>query len=364
VLGPATVITQQPTSQSVIAGQDVSFTVTAAGAAPLAYQWLKDGVNVVGATGASLILSNVQVRQIGNYAVVITNAYGSVTSNLASLTINPESGIARGKLTNFSVRMATTPATPTLTVGFVIGGAGGASTLPVLLRGIGPALTAFGVSGALIDPVLTLSQGSTVLNSNDNWDSTTRVSNVSAALGAFPLNPGSLDAALYNSGIAAGSYTAQITGNAGSVGVALAEIYDAASASVAATGRLINASARGRIDTGGNVLVAGLVISGQTPIQMLIRGLGPALTRFGVTGVLTDPTLRIHNSSAELIAANDDWNDDSLLGAAFLRVSAFSPPAASKDAALLLSLQPGSYTVVLSGSSGGGEGLIEIYEIP
>jgi hypothetical protein len=216
----------------------------------------------------------------------------------------------------------------------------------------------------LSDPVLTLFRGTTVLTSNDNWDYTTQVSNVSATLGAFPLVIGSLDAALYHSDITAGNYTAQITGNAGTVGVALAEIYDATSTSVAGTGRLINASARGRIDVGGNVLFAGFVISGLGPTELLIRGLGPALTGFSIASVLPDPGLRVYNSSMELIAANNGWNSDPLLGAAFVRVGAFAPPVASKDAALLLSLQPGSYTIVLSGVSGGGEGLLELYEVP
>jgi hypothetical protein len=86
-LGPPA-ITTQPVSQTVDPGQNVSFTVTATGVAPLSYQWRKGGVNVTGATSASLTVSNVQPNQAGNYAVVITNAYGSVTSSVAVLTVN------------------------------------------------------------------------------------------------------------------------------------------------------------------------------------------------------------------------------------------------------------------------------------
>jgi uncharacterized repeat protein (TIGR03803 family) len=86
-LGPPAVTTQ-PVSQTVNAGQSASFTVTATGVAPLSYQWRKDGVNVIGATSASLTLSNVQTNQAGNYAVVITNIGGSVTSSVAGLTVN------------------------------------------------------------------------------------------------------------------------------------------------------------------------------------------------------------------------------------------------------------------------------------
>ena len=80
-------ITTQPSNQTVIAGQTASFTVTATGAAPLSYQWRKGGVNVTGATSASLTLDNVQTNQAGSYTVVIANAYGSVTSSVAVLSV-------------------------------------------------------------------------------------------------------------------------------------------------------------------------------------------------------------------------------------------------------------------------------------
>jgi len=88
----------------------------------------------------------------------------------------------------------------------------------VLVRGIGPALTALGVTRPLSDPVLTLFQGGTVLNANDNWDFNSPAGGVSAAVG-----------------IAVGSHTAQIAGKSASTGVALAEIYDATALSATAT---------------------------------------------------------------------------------------------------------------------------------
>ncbi len=82
------VITTQPTSASANVGSSATFTVTATGTAPLAYQWRKDGVNLSGATGATLGLLNVQTNQAGSYSVVITNAWGSITSSVAALTVN------------------------------------------------------------------------------------------------------------------------------------------------------------------------------------------------------------------------------------------------------------------------------------
>jgi hypothetical protein len=81
-------ITTQPSSQTVTAGSNVTFTVVAAGTPMLTYQWKKNGTNISGATSASLILTNVQTTNNGSYTVVVTNAVGSATSSTATLTVN------------------------------------------------------------------------------------------------------------------------------------------------------------------------------------------------------------------------------------------------------------------------------------
>ena len=86
--GVAPSINAQPASQTVLAGSNVTFRVTAAGTAPLSYQWQFSGTNLAGATGTSLTLSNVQPAQAGSYAVLVTNAFGSITSSNALLTVN------------------------------------------------------------------------------------------------------------------------------------------------------------------------------------------------------------------------------------------------------------------------------------
>src|SRR5439155_12759601 len=83
------IITGQPQSQAVVAGSDVDFEVTAAGALPLTYQWQLAGANLPAATNASLTLTNVTLDQAGEYLVVVTNSVGSVTSSVAVLTIYP-----------------------------------------------------------------------------------------------------------------------------------------------------------------------------------------------------------------------------------------------------------------------------------
>jgi hypothetical protein len=81
-------ITAQPQSQTVIAGNNATFTVTASGIAPLYYQWRSSGTNIPGATGSSYTRANVQLADAGSYLVVVTNSVGSVTSAPASLTVN------------------------------------------------------------------------------------------------------------------------------------------------------------------------------------------------------------------------------------------------------------------------------------
>jgi uncharacterized delta-60 repeat protein len=83
------ILTNQPASVSVDAGQTALFTVGALGTGPLSYCWRKDGLPLAGGSGASLTLTNVLGADAGNYDVVVTNVYGSATSAVAVLTVNP-----------------------------------------------------------------------------------------------------------------------------------------------------------------------------------------------------------------------------------------------------------------------------------
>ena len=82
-------ITTHPSNQTITAGGNATFTVAATGDVPLSYQWKKDGVNIPGATSADLIFNPVQASDAGNYTVVVTNAVGNDTSNVATLTVTP-----------------------------------------------------------------------------------------------------------------------------------------------------------------------------------------------------------------------------------------------------------------------------------
>jgi hypothetical protein len=126
--------------------------------------------------------------------------------------------------------------------------------------------------------------------------------------------------------------------------------------------RFTGLSARNRVGTGANILIAGFSLSGEGMRNLLIRAVGPTLGVFGVPGVLADPKLEIYQGSTK-IGENDNWS--SMLSNAFSSVGAFQLTPGSKDAAITISLPANGYTVQVSGADGGvGEALVEIYELP
>jgi hypothetical protein len=136
---------------------------------------------------------------------------------------------------------------------------------------------------------------------------------------------------------------------------------------VPTTVRLINLATRAAIPAGGN-LNPGFVISGRERKTVLVRAVGPGLAAFGVTNPLADPLLTVYSGST-IVGTNDNWSGDptqaAALQIAFTNSGAFTIPSGSKDAALLLTLDPGNYTAVARGADGGGgELIVEVYEVP
>jgi len=243
----------------------------------------------------------------------------------------------------------------------------------LLLRAIGPSLRLFGVQDALRDPLLELfDQAGQLIAQSDDWGTAPDIINVGDQVGAFRLTLDSKDSALLPA-LKSGVYTMQVSSRTGE-GVALIEVYDASEDRQAAS--LVNISTRGTIDSGEGALIGGFVVSGNTLTRVLVRGIGPALETFGVTGVVADPALRIYQGP-NLVAQNDNWETPQpvnavriaasglQVSAAAARVGAFGLPAGSKDAAILIVLPPGSYTAEVSGTNGAaGTGLLEIYQLP
>jgi hypothetical protein len=193
------------------------------------------------------------------------------------------------------------------------------------------------------------------------------VAAANAAFTGFPLtNPASHDAAVVLS-LPIGGDTVQVKGSSGDSGTALAEVYDATTTYTTASPRLVNLSCLNLVSKGGS-LTAGFVIGGATAKTVLVRATGPALTAFGVTGVMPDPQIVLQNSTGATLASNAGWGGDPQITAAgnATTATAFAlTNPSSLDSAVLLSLPPGGYTAtVTSVSSAGGSALVEVYEVP
>ena len=349
-LGTAPTITTQPSASAVSVGSAASFTVVASGASPLTYDWKKDGTSISGATNATYTIASAASTAAGSYTVVVSNSAGSVTSTAASLTVTATSTTAP-RLSNLSVRTALT-ANQIVIVGFTMSG----GSKSVLLRAVGPTLTAFGVPDVMANPKLDLYNGQTKVNSNDNWGGSAALSASFQSVGAFSYaTNSSLDAALVTT--IEGGRTLQVSGP--TAGTVLVEGYDAGTGD---TPRFTNLSARNKVGIGSNILIAGFTLAGEGARNLLIRAVGPKLSEFGVTGVLTDPMLEIYSGSTK-IAENDNWS--ATLASTAASVGAFALNPGSKDAAITVSLPKGGYTVQVSGvDSGVGEAIVEIYELP
>jgi hypothetical protein len=354
-------LTAQPQSQQLSPGASTTLGVSASGPG-LSYQWKKDGVAISGATNPTLALSAATSDTMGFYSVTVADATGSTDSAVATITVNT-GGTSR--LTNVSTR-GYIPAGGALTPGFVLQGN---ASKEVVIRGVGPTLGTFGVSDTLADPTMEVIPLGTAraVAANDNWEGTNALRQAFSQVGAFPLAAAtSADASVQTTLNAAGAsgYTVRITSKSTSAaGIALAEVYD--EDSITAPVRLVNVSTSGFVGTGDKALVPGFFIGGSAPKRLLIRAVGPGLSQFGVGDVLADPQLSVVPLGKTFaVATNDNWGGTATLQAAFNQAAAFALPANSNDAAVVLQLPPGGYTVVVSGvGSTTGTALVEVYDL-
>jgi hypothetical protein len=160
----------------------------------------------------------------------------------------------------------------------------------------------------------------------------------------------------------AGSYSVVATNPSGSATSTAATLTVSAPVS-GNSNRLVNISTRSLVGTDDKVQIAGFVIGGTSPKSVLIRASGPALNvSFGLSGYLADPLIELHHSATgDTIASNDNWAAS--LAPTFTAVGAFPWTTGSNDAALLTSLNPGAYTVIVKGKNNGtGVALVEVYD--
>jgi hypothetical protein len=228
----------------------------------------------------------------------------------------------------------------------------------VVVRGLGPSLSAFGITGLLADPYLELrSSSGALLQFNDNWKDTQQ--SEIQAIGLAPSND--KEAALVTT-LTPGAYTALLTGVGGTTGVGTVEVYDANSG---AASQLGNISTRGFVQTGNNVLIAGFILGNNSGNdRVVVRGLGPSLSQFGIpaASVLADPTLELHDGNGATLITNDDWETDPVSAANLIANNL--APSNPKESAIFTSLPPGAFTAILAGKNGGvGATIVEVYNL-
>src|SRR5678815_5185686 len=253
---------------------------------------------------------------------------------------------------NLSTRGNVSSGDGVLIGGFVITGT---EPKTLVLRALGPSLSSFGVSGVLSDPVLSLYDSShTLISTNDNWQSDPH----NADIQKNGLAPARLSESATFQTLAPGAYTVIVRGKDLATGIGLVELYDLSPLSASV---LKNMSTRGAVGTLDNVLISGFTVGDVEGTTVIVRALGPSLAGFGLSGVLSDPTLTIFDSSGTAIASNDNWRDN--VNAIDIQRNSLSPPN-ERESALVLQLPAGEYTAVVSGANGGtGIGLAEVYSL-
>ena len=282
--------------------------------------------------------------------------WSSAVGGPSSTPVSPAS-----RIVNLSSRALVSAGDNALIVGVVVADT---AAKRYLLRGVGPALGAFGLNDFVRDPRLTLFRGQAQVAANAAWETgpdASRLPGYAKSVGAFPLPAGGRDSALVAE-LGTGGYTVQVTTTAAEPGVGLADLYE-----LDALGRGVNLSTRARVAAGSGALFGGFVVQGAAAKRMLVRAAGPALAAFGLNGFLREPILTVYNSKQAAVATNEGWGsgDAATLAAAARTVGAFEFPAGSRDAALLIAVTPGAYTVEVKGKDAAeGIALLEIYEVP
>jgi hypothetical protein len=223
----------------------------------------------------------------------------------------------------------------------------------VLLRAIGPSVT--GVPNVLADPILELHGQGVPTVTNNNWKDDPVQQALIESTGLAPAND--LESAIYAT-LSPGAYTGVVRGNNNTTGIGLIEVYDL---NPEVDAKLGNISTRALVGTGNDIVIAGFILGNNSnSTRLVLRGIGPSLTAFGVPNALADPTLEVRNSDGSLVASNDDWQGDP---AHAELTAAGLAPTNPKESGIALNLGPGAYTGLLSGAGNStGVGVIEVYD--
>ena len=257
----------------------------------------------------------------------------------------------KATLANISTRLPVGADPDALFAGFIVSGS---DNKKVIIRAIGPSLTANGtpLAGRLADPILELHDASTTLETNDNWgDSPNKQQIIDSTVA--PTN--SLESAIIRS-VPPGTYTAIERGVNNGTGIGVVEVYDL---DPAANSRLVNISTRGSVQTGNDILFAGMAVTGAGSQKVIVRALGPSLNN--VPGKMSDPTMELHDGNGGTLEVNDNWVDSPNKQA--IIDSTVAPPN-NLEPAIVRTLTAGIYTAVVRGvNNGTGIAVVEVYAL-
>lgn len=254
--------------------------------------------------------------------------------------------------TNISTRLRVELGDNAMIAGFILTGS---QTKQVVLRGIGPSLVNSGISDVLLNPVLALyTSAGSLYWLNDDWRDSQE-----AELQATSLQPSDDHESAMVHTLSPAAYTSILSGSGQSTGIGLLEIYGINSSS---DSRLANLSTRGLVQTAGNVMIGGFILEGTQNADVAIRGLGPSLAQAGISNVLVDPIIELHDGNGTTLIANDNWQDNPTSAAALAAHGL--APSNGLESGLFINLPPGQFTAILAGKNGGtGIGLVELYTI-
>lgn len=286
-------------------------------------------------------VGTVSPTQNTTYTVQGVNSAG--TGNVASVTV----GAPTPRLVNLSTRMQVLTGNDVMIGGFIIGGT---ASKTVVVRARGPSLIPLGVVNALADPTLQLFSGQSLIGTNDDWG----LAPNSAAIQSSGFAPSDAKEAAILMSLGPGAYTAVVRGTNNQTGVGIVEVFEVDGPEVP----LANISTRGQVLTGDDVMIGGFIVQGNSPQTVIVRARGPTLAQFGISNFLANPVLQLY-SGQTVIASNDDWIAAS--NAAEIQSRGFAP-GNTREAAILITLNPGAYTAVVTGANGTtGVGIVEVF---
>ena len=278
----------------------------------------------------------------------------SIVAATSPEATRPGYGGGSARLANISTRGNVFSGDEVLIGGFVIGGPG-AKTVAIVANG--PSLLRSGITDPLAAPTITLVRMSDkqIVATSDAWTAEPEASQVHDS-GFAPREPA--EAAVVMT-LPPGAYTAIVQGANGGTGVTLLGVYEVDHPE----SPLVNMSTRGHLQVGDDFLIGGFIIGGSSPHQVAIVATGPSLAASGVPATLKNPSFAlVRMSDGAVIASNDDWGTDP--NAAQLQAKGFAP-SDPREAGMLITLQPGAYTALVTDASGqGGTALIGVYNAP